>query len=333
MSQSPGSIDELEFRARRQLKREALPIRDVGPKRLADLPETDYSDQRRYWTGIDSIDISLGPTLVPGGFSVIFGRSGRGKTILGEQIAVANAPNYQVAYCALEMTEERHRDSIIARELGLSSFDYARAADEGSADFLRRRTAVMDRLESLYLWKPKDRSVAGILRDAEKVHADLLIVDYARYVGGWRPGQVASDITEQFSVEAKKSKRHIMVLSQLHLEQSMKRPTEADVEDTKRLYHEAEVAMFIHRPFYGKASQDNLAEVLVLKNRDGPPFCGHVHFGGALRTLFSMSAEEDQQARCCHKQEKPRPRSNAPRSPLVETRAEEDALLESDIPF
>ena len=336
-------IDDAELirGAREWEQRQARAAQEAAaqPTRFADIPETDRSDERRYVTGIDCVDARLG-FIRPGAFAVIFGLSGRGKTTLGEQMAAANARDYRVGYAALEMEPNDHRDSIMAREMGLTLAQYAAYEQSGEPTFLERCDRVRERFENLSIWEPADRTPRGILADADKAGFDLLFIDYSRYVKGWKPGNDANEVVAQFSKTSKAARRTTIMLSQLKPQPGKQgRPTEYDVGDAGRLLQEAEVAIFLHRPFY--QSNDDVAEVIVAKNRFGKPGIVHTHYDGPRRTLLTMTDSEMADAACCREKKaepralKPAPEPAPPPRPVgFESREEEDAIIaQGDFPF
>ena len=325
-SNSADDWDEYERLAdkhRKEQKRGAEPV-DDGPIHIGDVPATDDSDGRKYQLGISNVDRQLGP-LRPKATTLVAAISGYGKTVLAEQISIANAREHTVVFATLEMLVDEVRDSMLARMMGLPLDDAEREKRDNS-DRYREAFGKLDEL-SLHLWRPGRRrpcTAATILGVAQKVKASVLVIDYTKQIDGWEPGNKASAIVEELSEGVKDLSLHLVLLAQLKLESNGRRPTPADIEDTKRLYHEAEKVVFVHRPFFGDKKRDVITELVVPKNRKGKVFTGHTHWYGPMRTYYAMDDVDESRVECCKPKKK---RAAAATATPPDERAKEDRIM------
>jgi hypothetical protein len=300
----PGvTNDELLQRAARQGQRDRL--RAVQPDtalHIVDVPDTDLSDRRRYRFGLDAIDRDMKP-MRPAGLTTLAALTGYGKTVMAEQLMVANASEYVVMFASLEQTSEEVRDSIIARNMALSLDEAAKEARERSERYRRSRSLLADL--NLRMWRPaprKPRTPEAIVTAAVAAKADMLIIDHFRYVDGWEAGSKANAMSKWFSEAAKETKIRIVMLAQLKYEMLLRRdtrPNMSDVADSSRLTQESDSVLFIHRPFADDRARQHLTEIICPKNRFGPRFRTHLTWNGPLRTYYSMDEFESANAECC----------------------------------
>jgi replicative DNA helicase len=327
--------DEIARRAMRQQRR--LEVAGEAPRIGEVDDEADTLDTRRYRLGLSCIDCGMGP-LRPGALTVAAAVTGYGKTSVLEQCGRANSEDWCNFLVTLEMTEAEIQANMIAREMGVALEDYEREKRNHSSKY----TEALDRVRSLNLrlWRPpvgRTATAQDIFRRAERAQADILLIDYTKYMDGWNPGKDASDIVGWISARAKATRMHVVLLAQLKEEARGKRPTLEHMEDTKRLNHEASTVILIHRPFAGKDPKaDVVAELIVAKNRKGKTFRGHTHWYGPTHTFYTMTREEEARVACCGKAKAKKPAvataANASRESGM-TKAEEDALLNEEFPF
>lgn len=315
MAVDPVSWDEIEQRASRERARQAAPVRNVIPLdesvHIGDVEDERQDDPRRYGLGLTNIDPGLGP-LLPAGFTVAAALPGFGKTSLLEQIAVANAKprangeSYCVFVATLEMMESEIRDNLVGREMGVELEDLTRHRRVNSAEYRAALDAV--RSLNLRLWRPpigKNADIRTVFQKAERANADMLLIDYTKLLGGWKPGNEAAQIVQYTAAQTKHTGLHVVLLAQLNTDNVGRRPTIANMEDTKALNQASEKLILIHRPFALRKTGDDVAELIVAKNRKGKMFRGHVHWYGPTHTFYSMTREDEAKVECC----KPRKRA------------------------
>lgn len=322
--------DEIERRAQsyEQRKLRVVPPRDSATH-IADVEDTDTSDTRRFRFGIKNID-ERGGALLPASMTLLAALTGKGKTVFAEQIAKANATDYSVLYATFEQTGIEIRDSMVARDMGLS----LQAAEKEMRDNSEAYRAARNRLAdmNLHLWHPAPakRTPQAIMDAAQRVKADIVIVDYTRRIKGWKPGNEANAMAEWFAEAAQSARVQLVILGQLKFKPgkySGTRPTEDDVADSTQLPQEASRVIFLHRPFAGHKTRDTVTEVLGVKNRKGPLFTTHVTWFGETRSFYAMDEYEEAQCECC-KPKEPKKKASTPDPIDTTTRDEEDRLLD-----
>lgn len=272
---------------------------------IGDVPETDTSDQRKYSFGISNVDRDLGP-MRPGGFTLLCALTGRGKTILAEQAAYTNAAaGYEVMLATLEQTEIEVRDSMIARKMGWTLEDAEREMRDDTEEYRAARKALNDL--PLHLWRPKPsrpRRPDDILKAAQRLKADMLIIDYTRHIDGWNPGNEANTIAKYFAEAVKESHLQLLLLGQLKFGKERQRPTLDDIADSTQLPQAADKVIFLHRPFAGDKKRDIVTEIISPKNRKGKLFKAHVHWYGPTRSFYAMDDAEEARCECCKPKKK-----------------------------
>lgn len=268
---------------------------------IADIPDTDDSDTRRYAIGIENIDRHMG-SIRPDDFVVLGARQGEGKTALLETLAITNATKFRVMFASLEMKIEDIRDRMIGRILRLTLDDVERFRKNKSVEYKQGRDSV-DSL-NLVFYAPEDpnlRTSTAVMEAAEHHEADILIVDYTRSLQDWVPGDTKTNsaIVQSFSRWSKRKNIGVVLASQLHRDAQGRRPLASQLQDTGRLEQEATKVLLLWRPFAGDKFNDNVCEVICAKNRRGPAFRGHVHWVGPTTSFFSMTSDEERAVLCC----------------------------------
>lgn len=316
-AESEVSWDEIERRAALQRKSDETTARNnVVPLddsvHIGDVEDERQDDERRYNLGLANIDPGLGP-LLPAGFTVAAALPGHGKTSLLEQVADANSKprvngeSYSVFVASLEMLESEIRDNLVGREMGVELEDLKKHRRIGSKEF--RDALEIVRSMNLRLWRPpigKSADIKTIFQKAERAQADMLLIDYTKLLDGWSPGNEAAKIVQYIAAQTKFSGMHVLLLAQLNTDNVGRRPTIANMEDTKALNQASEKLILIHRPFALRKTGDDVAELIVAKNRKGKMFRGHVHWYGPTHTFYTMTREEEAKVECC------KPRTKAP---------------------
>jgi replicative DNA helicase len=128
-----------------------------------------------------------------------------------------------------------------------------------------------------------DRSnptIHEIRSEVNKLHregkCEIVFIDYLQYVKVTNKDSHVrgiGDITREAKRMAKELNIPVVLLSQLSRDSEKrmnKRPTLSDLRDSGEIEQDADIAMFIHRPYYYDDTQDeNRAELITAKNRNG----------------------------------------------------------------
>lgn len=307
---------------------------DVAMRRQAELHEQweGKRERRGLLTGFDGLD-SLSGGLRFGSLSVLAALTGGGKSAAALQICLHvagrqyNGETVGVVYVSLEMPS----DEIIDRAVCMGSRIGDEALQTGSLnqDEMDRYVAAVNDVGQKPLWfydAPVDvAAVRAITRRAQrntKVRIGLVVVDYLGLMT--RDDVERNDIaigalTRGLKLMAMEMNLHVMVISQFSREAPRRndgRPQLWDLKDSSAIEHDANLVMFVHRPYLALADKTtdsaralkDCAEFVVAKNRKGATGYVRVRFDGEYYS-FSEPTESDV-ARWQEAIEKKRPARN-----------------------
>jgi replicative DNA helicase len=291
-------------------------------------------------TGLDALDWALGGGMRHAGLRrkrlyVIGARSGYGKSALAEQIALHVSQRAKVLFFALEMGEERTTDRLLAKVVGTDVYS--------AEQMYHNREAVMPPLErlayehNLYLEERVEGEpftfdhVAGLV---VRQNPRVVVIDHLRHLDDWSPGGgayggrsdlPAAHISRRLRNMAVLADCAVIAVHQLKNELQSARPTQHDLADTAALSQQADHVWLIHRPFRGEGLRDNVAEIVVDKNREGPECILHFEWSGRLMRYRDMNPDEEAGLECC-KPKKGRAPAPAPTRATVEPDDDPGAL-------
>jgi replicative DNA helicase len=269
--------DTGELRALSQLVGPAMQqIRDQAEHR---------GELRGLSTGFTDLDQLTGG-LRPGQFIVLAGRPGMGKSVLGVDIARANAlrDKKNVAFFSLEMSEQELVTRILSAETRvplnvfnsglLSEVDWSKL--EVAEHRLTEAPLHIDESSGLTMTEIRSRA----RRLAQRRGLDLVIVDYLQLMqpSGRRVEnrqQEVADITRGMKLLAKELQVPVIAIAQLNrgVEQRQdKTPMLSDLRESGAIEQDADVVIFVHRDdYYDKESpRSGEADLIVAKHRGGP---------------------------------------------------------------
>lgn len=244
-------------------------------------------------TGLREID-SMTVGFRPGQLVVLGARPSQGKTALALNFAVGVAASTgPVLFCSLEMSESQ----ISLRELALRSgipHEVLDAGRVGTWDGAKLNAGVEGVAEGRIAVLDKPGATLGQIRAAARRMAAgpdrlaLVIVDYLQLMRSERGERAENRNLEvsQFSAGLKQIARELSVpviaLSQLSRESERradKRPILADLRESGALEQDADIVLLLHRPgVYERNPDDDRAEVIVAKQRNGPTGIAHLRF-------------------------------------------------------
>lgn len=257
-------------------------------------------------TGYSQLD-NLLSGLQPSELIILAARPSMGKTSLALNIAenIVGRQGKPVAIFSLEMSKESLLLRLLSSQARVDAHKF-RTGHIGREEF-SRMLGMLGRLGEAPLWIDDTGSttVAEMGAKARRLKRDkglsLLIVDYLQLITargrfGNRQEEVAS-ISRSLKALAKELKIPVLVLSQLTRapERDDRRPQLADLRESGAIEQDADVVMFIHRPFMFKPDvpeEDRAkAELIVAKQRNGPTDRVHFVFLGSF-TRFEEAAPE-----------------------------------------
>jgi replicative DNA helicase len=263
--------------------------------------------QKRYVTGLESGFKDLDTMTAgfhAGDFIVVAGRPSMGKTSFALNIAqhAAIKNKVPVAVFSLEMTKEQLMLRVLCSEARVKAHS-VRTGFVGKSEWGKLTRAAGTLHDApIYIDDSPDLNVLEMRAKARRLKAEvdlgLVVVDYLQLIRGHARAenrqQEISHISRSLKALAKELHIPVMALSQLsraveQRERKEKRPILSDLRESGAIEQDADVVIFIYRPFMYKQggegapetleSQDSVedrrkAEIIVGKQRNGPT--GHV---------------------------------------------------------
>ena len=259
--------------------------------------------------GFPDVDDKLGG-LRDGAVYIIAARPGMGKTALAVNMAVDTAirRHRSTAVFSLEMTSDQLVDRMIYGYTRMSERQIRYTDATHKAQIQQRLDsytgAVVD--APLYLCGSDCSTVQKIrtaCRSIQHRHGlDLVVIDYLQLMHGSaalrRSGNRVleiSEITRQVKLLAQELSVPIILLSQLSRAtetRDKKRPVLSDIRESGSAEQDADVVMFIYREDYYRVDgtpMDNLADLIVAKNRYGATGTVKLGWDGKTFTFFSLA--------------------------------------------
>jgi replicative DNA helicase len=253
--------------------------------------------------------------LQPGDLIIVAGRPSMGKTAFALNMAANAAMEGGVctAVFSLEMSKEQLGLRLLSSEARVSGSKIRSGFLSYNQDF-PALTAAADRLLNtpIYIDDTPAISVLEMRAKARRLKQEknlgLILVDYLQLMRGRASGhdsreQEISDISRSLKALAKELSVPVVALSQLNRKVEDrtggdKRPMLSDLRESGAIEQDADVIMFIFRKkVYKKkdepeAPDDNVAEVIIGKQRNGPTGTVKLVFLDDL-TKFEDMAYED----------------------------------------
>ena len=234
-------------------------------------------------TEYKSIDRILGG-LILGGFYILAGRPGMGKTTLGLNIVKRLAERgLKVLVVSLEMSKEEITAKLVALESGLSSQRLLGKLDQNETDKMIDSVTKIRELP-IMITKSPYAMVSDIRNIARGIpNLDIIVVDYVQLImqenkkASKQEGM--SQVSRDLKLVARELNIPVLGLSQLNRDvtgRTDKHPTIADLRDTGSWEQDADGIILLHRPDYYDQNykRDGIAPVIlevdIAKNRHGP---------------------------------------------------------------
>ena len=276
--------------------------------------DPEHQTIRGFSTGFKELD-ELTSGLQRSDLIIVAGRPGTGKTSLALSLArhAAVRDKAAVGIFSLEMTKEQLLERLLCGEAKVSLHrlrggfvpppkwrDIANAASK-----FQKSTIVIDDTPGVSVLEIR----AKARRMATQHGLDMVIVDYLQLVDAG----IRTDVREQeiayISRSLKKLARELNVpvvavsqLSRAVERRESKRPVLSDLRESGALEQDADVVMFIYREDYyaqpAEAAESSgqgagaEAEIIVSKQRHGPPGTVRVHFNKAYASFYPMTWDE-----------------------------------------
>ena len=212
-------------------------------------------------TGIGPLDRNL--HILPGNFILIGGRPSAGKTALSLQIAVEMAKQgRKVCYFSLETSPQILTQRIIANQL------YAPLEQVKTKKVPASELDGLSKLRQLplYIRSASGRNVAWIRAQAQRMKAQVAVIDYVQIIRPDRSGDRYQAIT-QISIGlhelAQTTGMVVIGAAQLSRNAAHTLPTNADLKDSGQLEQDADAVLLL-----GNA-EDGRSVCILSKNKEG----------------------------------------------------------------
>jgi len=255
------------------------------------------------WGDLDRITTGLQPA----DLVVVAGRPSMGKTALALKMATnaVRMTDKGVIIFSLEMSVSQLVGRLLTAESSVPSQSLRvprRLTGEDDADLLE----VMNELgtKDLYIDDSAALNVLDIRSRSRylksKVDLGLIIVDYLQIMGAVRRvrGETSrereiADTTRSLKALAKELAVPVVCLSQLNRSPELradKRPQLSDLRESGAIEQDADLILFLYRDSVYSKSDDNSAEIIVGKNRNGPVGTVRLRF---IKERVSFESYED----------------------------------------
>ena len=215
---------------------------------------------------------------------VVAARPSMGKTALTLSIAqhVAVVEKKPVAIFSLEMSRHQLAQRLLASEarIDAQAIRTGKIKDEGWQQLQR----AMDRLANAPIWidDSAGTTIMEIRAKARRLMRDqrleLIIVDYLQLMTGRSRSenrqQEISEISRSLKILGRELEVPVIAVSQLSRAveaRDNKKPKLSDLRESGAIEQDADLVVFIYRDrYYNPENDDNIADVIIAKHRNGP---------------------------------------------------------------
>jgi replicative DNA helicase len=256
-------------------------------------------------TGYPDLDGALGG-LRPGELTVIGGRPGQGKSLLGLCIAdhVGTRLGLPVLFSSLEMTEEQLTVRRIAAEAGVPLVNLVRHQVAG--DDWDRIARAHGRLTATGLHvddtpKVSFAHIRGRLQAMARTGnaARLLVIDYLGFMAAPTSEsrqQAVAELARQAHDTAREFSIPVILLAQLNRlveSRSDKLPALSDLRESGEIEQSADIVILLHREdaYVPESARAGEVDLLIRKNRQGTQCTVTLAFQGHYGRIVSMSRD------------------------------------------
>jgi replicative DNA helicase len=306
-------LDEAEHRVYAIAERKTRPsffrVRDIVVESMKAVEQ--LYERRELVTGVPTGFADLDRKtagLQPGDLVIVAGRPSMGKTALALNLAehAALEAATGVAVFSLEMSKEQLVFRLLCSEARVDQ-SKVRAGFAAERDYPKLAIAAERLAEApIYIDDTPALSVLELrakarrLRREREANLGLVVVDYLqlmRGIAGDSREQEISSISRSLKALAKELGVPVVALSQLNRQvesRADKKPVMADLRESGAIEQDADVILFLYRPWVydPKNADEREAEVIIGKQRNGPTGTVPLTFF-AEYTRFENRAEEE----------------------------------------
>ena len=228
-------------------------------------------------TGYTDLD-SMTSGLQKSDLIIIAARPSQGKTALGLNIAAHAAirEGKTVAIFSLEMSKEQLVMRLFASEARVN-MQNVNHGTPSSQELLKLAEANLTLANAnMYIDDRSNISVAEIRSKCRRLKArnglDMIVIDYLQLMktpnGSDNRVQEVSELTRSLKILARELNVPIVLLSQLSRKAAERTPAMSDLRESGAIEQDADIIIMIYRD--PSRTDDNSAEIIVAKNRNGP---------------------------------------------------------------
>ena len=234
-------------------------------------------------------------------------RPSMGKTALALNMAAQAARRKKtVVIFSLEMSKMQVGNRLLSTWSGVNS-QYLNTGNLNDED-ITALVQALDELSELNLYID-DTAGIGLLEMRSKARRikhehglDMIVIDYLQLMQGGRSEnrqQEISEISRGLKGLARELNVPVLALSQLSRSVEMraeKKPQLSDLRESGSLEQDADIVMFLYRDEYynrDDADNENLAEVIIAKNRNGPTTSVRLQFNKDTMRFGDLTRREN----------------------------------------
>lgn len=207
---------------------------------------------------------------------IVAGRPGLGKTAFALSSAkhIAQTYNEKVAFLSLEMDKEPLLDRLLSIDADINHMKFynKKALNEDGLSRLSVSASILSRLP-LYV-DDSGRNIEDIKRICRKLKKEgfgiIFIDQLSKIPGTGKDTERYTRNCNEIALLKKELKIPIVLLAQLRRNETQAEPTLETLKQTGALEEDADIVIFIHRP-YGKdkSKHPDIAKIICAKNRQG----------------------------------------------------------------
>jgi replicative DNA helicase len=259
-------------------------------------------------TGLADLDEKIG-TMSPRQVWLIGANSGHGKTAFAVHLAQsACRQGFRVLYVSLEISREQIMGRMVAAEgrIPYSLFDRRGVDDRQRDAYTGGMLRVREWVDRLDIWAPPTATVPQVARRVRTARRQgnpyaVVVMDYGQLLRATgRHGnreQAVAEVADAGLEMARSLDVCAVVPLQLNRENDKrpdKRPRITDLRESSRWEHHAHVGLLLYRPqLHDDTQPANVAEIIVAKNRNGPPGTCKVMYEAPENRWANLTAREE----------------------------------------
>jgi replicative DNA helicase len=260
------------------------------------------------FSGVDRLLVGMGDS----DLIILGARPGMGKTSFALNIATNVAISQKKAVCvfSLEMSAEQLVNRLLSSEALVSS--YALRSGQLTPEDWKKLAAASMRLADtdLLIDDTSGITVTAMKAKLRRVeNLGFVVIDYMGLMESERHfdnrALEVGQISRGLKLLAKELRVPILCCAQLSRGtegRNDKRPQLSDLRESGSIEQDADVVMFLYRDEYYKtgantspeAQEENVAEVIIQKNRHGSPGTVKMHWNGTYTKFITIDTEHDE---------------------------------------